>query len=80
MIIEKIVITEGGKTYNSLTHSEPFYAVGYDVDKNIELWTAEDDILAGGTHIGSKLDGFGSDNWTEFMAKITADGLKFPVV
>lgn len=75
MILEKTVVTEGDKTYNSLTHNEPFFAVGYDgremitVDeveipnpeyKLIKLWTAEDEPAGAGVHIGSKLEGFGA--------------------
>ena len=78
MIIEKKERTESGKKYNYLFHTSAYYACGYGLDKVIQLYTAEDEPQEANLETASVLNGFGSDNWVEFLAEIEIRGLIFP--
>ena len=79
MIIEPIVITENGVTFNSLTYHLPYYAVGYESDSLIiKLMTDEENPQLANSKTQSLLEGFGSDNWIEFNEEIVNRGLIFP--
>lgn len=80
MIIEPTQITVGDRTFNDLTHIEPFWACGYvEGTKEILLINSEDEPTGANEHISSMLDGFGSDEWAEFNEEIDNRGLIRPV-
>jgi hypothetical protein len=76
MIIQPTQIEQNGITFNRLTYNQPFYAVGYGADKVVRLITAEDEVLEASTIISGKLNGFGSESFTELLAECQRRGLK----
>lgn len=84
MIINSIVIKEGGKTFNRIESKKPYFGLGYDDDLNVVLMTEYDKseqyegALEPNTVTDSLLNGFGADTYPELIAEAEKRGLKFP--
>jgi hypothetical protein len=76
MIIEAETITENKITFNRLTHTDEFFAVGYGADKVVRLISPEDDPIAPRGVISSKLNGFGATDYAELITEAKARELK----
>lgn len=77
MIIETTIVTQYAKPYNQLYSKNDYFAIGYDSDKLVKLFTPEDEPLTGGTYIGSLLNGFGATTYLQLMTEAKKRGLKF---
>jgi len=80
MIIEPTIVTENGVTFNSLTHTEPYYAVGHkEGNLNIELMSPDEDTpQPANSKTESLLIGFGATSWQELLDEIANQGLIIP--
>ncbi|MEO9475872.1 MAG: hypothetical protein ABJG41_10065 [Cyclobacteriaceae bacterium] len=78
MIIEPITKTDNGITFKEITHSSDFWAVGYDSNKLIKLFTPEERPLSANTFTASVLDGFGATSYEDLMQEIAVRELVWP--
>lgn len=83
MIIKRVkIISSNNKVYYQLSayDKKPYWAVGYNDKKVIQLITEKDEPLKANIFVGSELNGFGSDNWIEFQAEIKRLNLTYPKI
>jgi hypothetical protein len=84
MIIEPTEVTEYGETFNRLTHSSPFFAVGYDDSLIIMLITDYNEeepnngALPAGSKVNGLLNGFGCEDFQELEQEISNRNLTYP--
>lgn len=85
-IINSIEITEGEKTFNRITSSNPYFAIGYNLTLNVILMTEfneeeeNDGAIEGNTVTDNVyLEGFGADTYQELIDEANNRGLIFPV-
>ena len=78
MILEPTEKTVSGKSFREIFREEPYYVLGYGPNKNILLYTPENEPITGA--VASWMQGFGADTYEELINEAANRNLIFPDV